>query len=134
MEEEGTKTIVLPVGATISFERKNDLVKLSKRSFKSVDKAFAFLETVVEDKDADYKQRVDCAKFIVTMTKELSESISKDQLSRAIAQSRLMLAERATQQRVLKDAGAGSADDEEEYATPKYCPDMILDHSGIKEM
>jgi len=57
-----------PANSVISFERKNDLIAVSKRCAKSVDKALAFLERVVEDEKAEQKQRIDCAKFIVTMT------------------------------------------------------------------
>ena len=36
---------------------------------------------------------------------------------------------------MLKDAGTGSADDEDDgYSAPKYCPDLIIDHSAVKEM
>ena len=130
--DDDTEITISPVPATISFARKNDLIRVSKRCAKAVDKALLFLETVVADDKAEMKQRIDSAKFIVTMTKELSESVSKDQLSRSIAQARLTMANLATQQKRIKDVS--DSDDDEGYQQPKYCPDMILDHSSIKSM
>lgn len=129
--DDNTEITLTPVPATISFERKNDLIRVSKRCAKAVDKALAFLETVVADPEAEIKQRIDSAKFIVTMTKEISESISKDQLSRSIAQSRLALASLATQQKHIKDVGNS---DDEEYSQPQYLPSVILNNENIRSM
>lgn len=129
-DDDDTEIILSPVPATISFERKNDLIRVSKRCAKAVDKALSFLETVVADPEAEIKQRIDSAKFIVTMTKELSESISKDHLSRSIAQSRLALASLAKQQRQVKDV----FDEGEDDAAPQYLPSVILDVSSIKSL
>lgn len=135
IEQDEDKTQIQLVPATsINFTRKNDLVKTLKRLDKGLEAAFKLLEEIIEDKDVDKKLKVDCAKFLIEKRIAVSDSVSKDQLSRAIAQSRLLLAEKATQHKI-KNAGSGSGDDEdEEYATPKYCPDLILNNENISKM
>lgn len=130
---EGQEVVALePAESRITFARKNDLQKVMRKLDKSVDKAIEFLEQVMLDEEMDSKQRVDAAKFIVDRKIQISDTISKDNLSRCIAESRLLLATQAVNSKRIKDVG--DSDDEEGYQTPKYCPDMILDHSAIKSM
>ena len=130
---EGQEVVTLePAESRITFARKSDLQKVLRRSDKGLEAAFKLLEDVIEDKDAEPKLKVDAAKFLIEKRIAISSEIAKDQLARVIGESRLLLATQAVNSKRIKDVG--DSDDEEGYQTPKYCPDMILDHSAIKSM
>ena len=135
IEQEDKGQIQLVPATSINFTRKNDLVKTLKRLDKELESAFKLLEDIIEDETVDKKIKVDCAKFLIEKRIAVSDNISKDQLSRAIAQSRLLLAEKATQYKT-KNAGSGSAGDEEEDedSQPMYLPGVVLDNSAISKM
>jgi len=86
-----TKQKMEPV-TQISFERRNDLTKLLKQLDKLTPDSIAALTDVLKDEKADPKLRVDVAKTLLATRIAVSESISKDQLGRSIAQARLVMA------------------------------------------
>ena len=133
---EGQDVIKIePVESRISFIRKNDLTRMLKKVEKSTDKALDFLEAVMMDEENDLKTRVQAAQYLVDKRVQISDNISKDALSRCIAESRMVLAMQATQQRVSKFAGSGNAEeDEDEDAQPVYVPNMILKNDHISQM
>lgn len=130
---EGQEVVTLePAEARITLARKNDLVKVMRKIDKSVDKAVEFLESVMLNEEADLKTRITAAQFIVDKKIQMSESISKDQLARTIGEARMLIAEKAISSKRIKDVQ--HEDDDEGYATPKFCPDVIIDHSSIKNL
>lgn len=130
--DETSLQVVEPAQSRITFARKNDLVKTLKRIDKSVDKAIALLEEVMLNPENEQKLRVDCAKTILEKKVQISESVSKDHLARCISESRLILAQQATQQKRIKDID--SSEDLDECPTPTYMPNVILNLETIKEM
>lgn len=129
---EGQEVVTLePAESRITFARKNDLQKVLRRSDKSLEAAFKLLEDVIEDKDAEPKLKVDAAKFLIEKRIAISSEIARDQLSRVVGEAKLVMARQATQQKRIKDVGG---EDESEDDTPRYIPNMILDHSEIKSM
>lgn len=129
--DEGSTDVVLePAPTRITFARKNDLQKVMRKLDKSVDKAIEFLEEVMLNPENDSKLRVECAKTILDKKVQISEAISRDQLSRTVGEAKMLMAERATQQKRIKDV----EHEDDEPVVPKYCPDMIVDHSTISKM
>jgi len=129
-DSDSTEPALIPANAQISFARKNDLQKVLRRADKSLDAAFKLLEDIIKDDKADQKLKIDAAKFLIDRRISVSSEISRDNLSRAIAQSRLLLAERATQQKQIRDV----TEEGDDYSQPKYCPEIILDSSSIRSM
>lgn len=131
-KEDNTESIKIVPAISINFDRKNDLIKTLKKIDKSVDKSIEFLEQVMLNSENELKVRVDCAKTILDKKIQISDSINKDNLSRLISQSRLLMAERAVQQKRIKDVG--NEDDDEGYSTPQYLPSVILNNENIRSM
>jgi len=129
-KEDNTESIKIVAATSINFDRKNDLIKTLKKIDKSVDKSIEFLEQVMLNPDNELKVRVDCAKTILDKKIQISDSINKDNLARLISQSRLLTAERATQQKQIRDV----TEDDDNYHQPKYCPEIILDASMVRSM
>lgn len=131
-EDNDEGTVVVPVEARPSLLKKNELTKVLTKLSKSTDKVISFLESVMLNDENEIKVRVQAATLLLEKRVAVSESITRDALARSIGEARLLMAQQATQQKRIKDVG--DSDDEEGYQTPKYCPDMILDHSAIKSM
>lgn len=131
-ENEGTETIVVPVDARPSLLKKNELTKVLSKLSKSTDKVISFLEGVMLNEENEIKVRVQAATLLLEKRVAVSESITRDALARSIGEARLLMAQQATQQKRIKDVG--DSDEDEGYQQPKYCPDLILDHSAIKSM
>lgn len=132
-EEQSTEDMVKIVSAaSINFERKNDLVKTLKKLDKSVDAAIEFLDGIVRDVDEDKSTRMKAAQFIVEKKIAISESVSKDALSRAIAASRVLIASQTTKKEKAVE------DEDEDTPLVGYEPTVILkapmDISNIKSL
>ena len=130
-DENNEVATIEPAPFRISYARKNDLQKVLRRSDKNLEDAFTFLENLLQDAQADPKLKVEAAKFLIEKRIAISSEIAKDQLARVIGESRLLLAERATQQKRIKNV---TDDDDNSDAQPVYLPNMILDHGTVKEM
>ena len=130
-KEEPGKELPVPADSRITFARKNDLVKTLKKIDKSVDAAIDFLEEVMLDSNNDVKVRIEAAKFIIDKKQAISAEISKDQLSRTLAESRQIL-----QQASLAKPKSITSDDEDEDDTPRveFQPNVIVDVNKIKQM
>lgn len=88
MSEETSVARVEPAGK-LTFNRKNDLVKTLKKLDKQTDAAIDFLTGVMIDDENELKVRMDAAKFLIEKKVQISESISKDQMSRMLAEIKL---------------------------------------------
>lgn len=130
--EESADTVVVPADARPSLLKKNELTKVLSKLNRSTDKAISFLESVMMNEENEIKVRMQAATFLLDKRVAVSESITKDALSRSIGEARLLMAMQATQQKRIKNVG--DSDDEEEHTQPRYCPDMILDSSLVREM
>ena len=117
-----------PAEKRITFARKNDLSKILKRLDPQIDEAIDFLSTVMNDADQEMKIRVDAAKYIIDKRVEVSESISRDHLSRTLGEAKLLMAEKAAMIAASPKAIQNS-EDEEEKTEVRYCPDVIIDVS-----
>jgi len=103
----------------ISFERRNDLTKLLKQLDKLTPDSIATLVEVLQDKEADPKLRVDVAKTLLATRIAVSESISKDQLGRSIAQARLVMA-------AAPKLGPRDVEEEDDKPIIRFEPSVIL--------
>jgi len=103
----------------ISFERRNDLQKLLKQLDKLTPDSIATLVEVLQDKEADPKLRVDVAKTLLATRIAVSESISKDQLGRSIAQARLVMA-------AAPKIGPRDVEEEDDKPIIRFEPSVIL--------
>lgn len=130
VSNEAIESDMVPADARITFIKKNDLSKVLRRVDKSTEKAISFLEGVMLNEENDIKTRMQAATFLLDKRVAISESVSRDNLSRCVAESRLLLAAQATQQKRIKNVTEG----DEEDATPMYLPEMIIDASTIKSM
>lgn len=131
-DKDDVENLPIPVDSVLTFARKNDLQKVLRKIDKSVDKSIEFLEKVMLNENNDLKLRVDCAKTILDKKVQISESVSKDQLSRTVAESRLIMARQAVAQKQIKQVTP--SDDEDEDNTPMYLPTVLLDVSNINKM
>jgi len=103
----------------ISFERRNDLTKLLKQLDKLTPDTIAALTDVLKDEKADPKLRVDVAKTLLATRIAVSESISKDQLGRSIAQARLVMA-------ASPKLGPRDVEEEDDKPIIRFEPSVIL--------
>lgn len=72
----------------VSFITKNELTRTLKRLSKEADKAIDFLSEVMNDPAQDIKVRVDCAKELLSKRVDVSKEISKDMLTRLLAETK----------------------------------------------
>ncbi len=86
----------------------------------------------MKDEQLDKKERIACAKFIVERKIEISEAISKDGLTRLIAESRLMLALKTKREnpREVED----EPEEGQEPSGPRYVPGVILNATNLSHM
>lgn len=123
--------VMVPADARITFIKKNNLSKVLRRVDKSTEKAISFLEGVMLNEDNDIKTRLQAATYLLDKRVAISESVSRDNLSRCVAESRLLLAQQAVQQKRIKDV---VGEDDDEHSVPQYLPSVILDASMVKSM
>lgn len=124
--------VMVAADARITFIKKNDLSKVLRRVDKSTEKAISFLEGVMLNEENDIKTRLQAATYLLDKRVAISESVSRDNLSRCVSESRLLMAQQAVQHKRIKEVGG--SDDDEEYSTPQYLPSVILDASMVKSM
>lgn len=122
-----------PADARLSFltdPKKHNLSKMLKSLDKNVEQAIEMLVNVMNNDENDIKIRVECAKEIINKKVAISTEINKEMLSRTIAESRLILASRAAKMKTVTNSG----EDDDDAPVPMFVPNMIVDHSKIKEM
>lgn len=68
---------------------KHELAKLLKELAKHSDAAVKYLVDTLQDKDADVKVKVDCAKTLIQLQAQVAKQISEDEMARLIAQVKL---------------------------------------------
>ena len=130
-EDEKEQVSVVPAEAQINFLQRNPLTKTLKRIDRSTESAIAYLESVVKNEEASSKERISAAQYLIDKKIAISDLVTRDALSRSIAQARQQMAIQATQQKCIKNV---TEEGDEEDMQPKYLPTVILDHSNLKEM
>ena len=83
-------TKMVAANSRITFARKHDLVKASKQADKGVISAINYLAELIGNEDADPKLRYEAAKCLIDSKIKMSAEISKDQLTRTIAEAKLI--------------------------------------------
>lgn len=126
----------------LTFARKNDLQKILKALDKVTPEALNTLVEIMQDPKSEAKLKADVAKAILDKRVSVSESIARDQLSRSVAESRLILAEMQQKRNLLPKPvnGDDEEDGPEENLGAVFMPEIIQavnkphDFSNIKEM
>ena len=111
-----------PAQMKLTLAKKNDLVKMLKQMERLTPDAMAVMVEVLNDKEADIKIRVDIAKTLLDTRIKLSESISKDQLTRTLGEHKMRMMENPVQRQVK------TIEDDEDGEAPvaRFEPNLIL--------
>lgn len=134
-QEENTDIAKMePVGRLTFLQdpKKSNLAKVLKKLDKSTEDALDFLSTVMRNDKVDVKERIAAAKFIVERKIQVSDLSNKEMLARQVAESRLILAEKALNRPTSKFVN--SEDDEDAPSVPIYTSDVILDVSKVRSL
>lgn len=102
-QEEPKKRKMEPAESRITFARPNDLKKLLKQLEKLTPDSITALTDVLQDPQADPKLKVDVAKTLIQTRISVSESLCKDQLSRSVAEARLIMAQQPKLPKVVEE-------------------------------
>ncbi len=81
---------MIPADGRITFVRKHDLQKISRQANQGAKDALDYLQEIMKDEAADPKLRLDAAKYIVESNIKIATEINKDQLTRMIAEAKLI--------------------------------------------
>ena len=81
---------MIPADGRITFVRKHDLQKISRQANQGAKDALDYLQEIMKDEAADPKLRLDAAKYLVESNIKIATEINKDQLTRMIAEAKLI--------------------------------------------
>lgn len=101
--------------------KRHPLAKTLKRIDKTSDEALEFLAEVMRDVEAPLKERMTAAQFVVDRKIQIANEINKDNLSRMVAEARLIMAQQPKQIKQVEEEG------EDTQPRALFNPNVILD-------
>ena len=112
----------------LTFARRNDLKKILRQLDKDSAEAIELLSTVMKDTEQDTKIRVQAAQYLIDKRIQVSESVSRDQLARTMAEAKILFEERKALPR--------EKDVTEDDTPPKvtFNPEVVQDISKLKSL
>lgn len=113
----------------LTFARRNDLKKILRQLDKDSAEAIELLSTVMKDTEQDTKIRVQAAQYLIDKRIQVSESVSRDQLARTMAEAKILFEERKALPRAEKDV---TGEDEPQKVT--FNPEVVQDISKLKTL
>ena len=99
--------------------KRHNLAHTLKKLNKTSDEALDFLADVMRDTGAPLKERMTAAQFVVDRKIQIASEINKDNLSRLVAEARLIIAQQPKQIKQVEEEG-------EETPRAIFSPSTIL--------
>ena len=119
------------ISTRLTFARPSDLKKVLKRLDEDTIGVIDFLGTIMRNEKVEDKLRLDAAKYLIDKRIQVSEAISRDQLTRTMGEAKIFFMEQQSKAAIKGPKDITPSDDEDSQEAV-FNPEMVLDVSKIK--
>ena len=135
-ETDNVPQTVEPDNVSLSFltdPKKHPLMKTLKLIQKEIPDAVSIIATTMMKDETDSKLKVECAKTLIQMQKEIVDMQQKEWLARLTQEVRKNISMN-TKPNMKNIGGNGEGEDDDEDSVPIYRPDIVLDVSNVNNL
>jgi len=135
-ETDNVPQTVEPENVSLSFltdPKKHPLMKTLKLIQKEIPDAVSIIATTMMKDETDSKLKVECAKTLIQMQKEIVDMQQKEWLARLTQEVRKNISMN-TKPSMKNIGGNGEGEDGDEDSVPIYRPDIVLDVSNVNNL
>lgn len=129
---------VEPDNVSLSFltdPKKHPLMKTLKLIQKEIPEAVNVIATLMMKDETDSKLKVECAKTLIQMQKEIVDMQQKEWLARLTQEVRKNISMNTKpNMKNIGGNGEGEDGDDDEDSVPIYRPDIVLDVSNVNNL
>lgn len=137
-ETDNVPQTVEPENVSLSFltdPKKHPLMKTLKLIQKEIPDAVSIIATTMMKDETDSKLKVECAKTLIQMQKEIVDMQQKEWLARLTQEVRknISMNTKPNMKNIVGN-GEGEDGDDDEDSVPIYRPDIVLDVSNVNNL
>ena len=135
-ETDNVPQTVEPDNVSLSFltdPKKHPLMKTLKLIQKEIPDAVSIIATTMMKDETDSKLKVECAKTLIQMQKEIVDMQQKEWLARLTQEVRKNISMN-TKPNMKNIGGNEEGEDDDEDSVPIYRPDIVLDVSNVNNL